>query len=145
MSKTVVVEKLQSALVDLIDLSLEGKQAHWNVVGPHFRSVHLQLDEIIEDLRLWSDDVAERLAAIGSSPDGRAATVVADSDVENFDGGQLGDDKIIRIFSEQLTATSERIQAFLGDIEDDYASQDLMIGIVAGLDKHAWMLRSAAK
>lgn len=145
MSKTVVVEKLQSALVDLIDLSLEGKQAHWNVVGPHFRSVHLQLDEIIEDLRLWSDDVAERLAAIGSSPDGRAATVAADSDVENFDGGQLGDDKVIRIFSEQLSATSERIQAFLGEIEDDYASQDLMIAVVAGLDKHAWMLRSATK
>lgn len=145
MSKTVVVEKLQAALVDLIDLSLEGKQAHWNVVGPHFRAVHLQLDEIIEDLRTWSDDVAERLAAIGASPDGRAATVASDSDVQNFDGGQLGDDKIIRVYSEQLTGVSERLQAALPELEEDLASQDLLIGIVTGLDKHAWMMRSATK
>lgn len=145
MSKTVVVEKLQAALVDLIDLSLEGKQAHWNVVGPHFRAVHLQLDEIIEDLRAWSDDVAERLAAIGASPDGRAATVASDSDVQNFDGGQLGDDKIIRVYSEQLTGVSERLQAALPELEEDLASQDLLIGIVTGLDKHAWMMRSATK
>ena len=30
--------ELQAMLVDLIDLALIGKQAHWNVVGPHFRA-----------------------------------------------------------------------------------------------------------
>ena len=33
---------LQDSLVDLIGLALVGKQAHWNVIGPRFRSVHLQ-------------------------------------------------------------------------------------------------------
>ena len=35
---------LQQNLVNLIDLALLLKQAHWNVVGPNFRSIHLQLD-----------------------------------------------------------------------------------------------------
>lgn len=69
------VAALQTNLVDLIDLALQGKQAHWNLAGPHFRSVHLQLDEIIDAARLGSDEVAERMATLGSAPDGRIGAV----------------------------------------------------------------------
>ena len=44
----VVAAALQQALVDLTALSLQGKQAHWNIEGPGFRSLHLHLDEIID-------------------------------------------------------------------------------------------------
>jgi len=40
----VVDKALQQALVDLTDLSLLGKQAHWNIQGSRFRALHLQLD-----------------------------------------------------------------------------------------------------
>ena len=66
---------LQATLVDLVDLSLVAKQAHWNLVGRQFHDVHLHLDELVKKARKYSDAVAERLAAIGVSPDGRAATV----------------------------------------------------------------------
>ena len=69
----VVAAALQQALVDLTDLSLQGKQAHWNIEGPGFRSLHLHLDEIIDEVRLAADDVAERMAAIEVAPDGRAS------------------------------------------------------------------------
>jgi hypothetical protein len=46
-----VVAELQSMLVELIDLALMGKQAHWNVEGPHFRSLHLELDELVDTWR----------------------------------------------------------------------------------------------
>ena len=36
---------LQSTLVELIALSLIGKQLHWNIIGPEFRSLHLHLDQ----------------------------------------------------------------------------------------------------
>jgi len=54
---------LQAVLVDLIELASQGKQAHWNLVGPNFRDLHLQLDEIVESAREFSDTVAERLRA----------------------------------------------------------------------------------
>ena len=38
-------QNLQKVLVDLIELHLQGKQAHWNLVGTNFRDLHLQLDE----------------------------------------------------------------------------------------------------
>jgi DNA-binding ferritin-like protein len=55
-----VGRQLQATLVELIDLSLLGKQLHWNVVGPLFRPLHLQLDELIDAWRELADTVAER-------------------------------------------------------------------------------------
>src|SRR5690606_41282805 len=72
--KEVTANVLQSTLVDLIDLSLVAKQAHWNVVGPNFRSVHLQLDELVSAARTYTDSVAERANATGVSPSGKATT-----------------------------------------------------------------------
>lgn len=142
MASNVSVAPLQAALVDLIDLALQGKQAHWNVQGPHFRSVHLQLDEVIDDLRLWSDDVAERIAAVGDYPDGRARAVVDNSKVDGLDAGALGTDKVVRLFEERLTAASQRIKDVLPDLDEDMVSQDLLVEVSGGLDKHAWMFRA---
>lgn len=73
--QSVAGKALQDTLVDLIDLSLIAKQAHWNVVGKQFRSVHLDLDELVTVAREFTDSAAERATAIGVSPDGRAETV----------------------------------------------------------------------
>ncbi len=43
-ARAITGEALQETLVDLVGLSLMAKQAHWNIVGPRFRSIHLQLD-----------------------------------------------------------------------------------------------------
>ena len=68
-------DNLQAVLVDLIELAIQGKQAHWNVVGKNFRDMHLQLDEIIAAARTASDEVAERMRALEALPDGRSEVV----------------------------------------------------------------------
>jgi starvation-inducible DNA-binding protein len=91
-------------LVELIALSLIGKQLHWNVTGPGFRDVHLHLDELVDEWRELSDVVAERAVAIGVSPDGRAPTVIAQSELEPVEPGQTHIPEAIS----QLTSTSGR-------------------------------------
>ena len=134
----VVVKALQQALVDLTDLSLQAKQAHWNIAGSGFRSLHLHLDEIVDEVRLAADDVAERMTAIQAIPDGRAATVAADSQVEPIDGGVLPTDKAPVMIQERLEGVANRIKA-------THLSNDMLIGIATGLEKHAWMLRVSAE
>ena len=56
-----VAGELQALLVDLVDLTLQAKQAHWNVVGPLFKPLHNQFDALATDAREWTDSVAERL------------------------------------------------------------------------------------
>ena len=60
-------DALQGTVVDLIDLSLIAKQAHWNVIGRNFRSVHLALDELVTAAREFTDSAAERATATSVS------------------------------------------------------------------------------
>jgi starvation-inducible DNA-binding protein len=67
---------LQATLVDLIDLSLVAKQAHWNLIGRQFHDVHLHLDELVNLARTYTDEVAERAAATGVAYIQRVPAVV---------------------------------------------------------------------
>jgi starvation-inducible DNA-binding protein len=138
-----VVKDLQATLVELIDLSLLGKQAHWNVVGPQFRSIHLELDEIVDLARLSSDRVAERIATIGAAPDGRADTVSTSSELPPFPAGAVPVTDTVQFVSGAIetiaTRTKERILR-IGD--EDPVSQDILISTTDELEKAGWMLRS---
>lgn len=80
-----------SACSSTSSTSLIGKQAHWNVEGRHFRSVHLFLDELVESWLGFADQVAERAVALGASPDGQAETVVGSSKMDALPAGALSD------------------------------------------------------
>ncbi|MGW0366793.1 Dps family protein [Streptomyces sp. NPDC002990] len=139
----VVGEALQGALVDLVDLALTAKQVHWNVVGPRFRSVHLQLDDVVTSARTHSDVVAERASALGVTPDGRAATVASTSAISGVPEGWVKDEDAVRILVDALSAVitrmRERIQA---TADPDPVTQDLLIGLTGDLEKHHWMFQA---
>lgn len=130
---------LQESLVDLIDLALVSKQLHWSVVGPRFQSVHEALDEVVADARGFSDEVAERATAVGVSPDGRAATVAADSALDEASAEFSSDDKVIRVITEALAAAVVRLRANIAKIGGDPVTEDLLIGISARLEQLHWM------
>lgn len=142
-AKAVTGEALRGALVDLLDLSLVAKQAHWNVVGPRFRSIHLQLDEVVDLARSAADTVAERAAAIGVSPDGRAATVAEESGIASFPTGYIADSEVVKALVAALEAVVVRMRKRVDDTADpDPVSQDVLIGITGELEKHAWMFQA---
>lgn len=134
---------LQESLAELIDLSLLGKQAHWNVYGKNFRALHQQLDDVVEFARQSADTVAERLVAIGANADGRASTVAAESGLPALEEGSLPDTTVVTFMVEAYTTTianmRHRIEA-LGST--DSVSQDLLIGITAELEKQHWMFQA---
>src|SRR5919201_1212440 len=94
--------ELQATLVELVDLSLLGKQLHWSVVGPLFKPLHEHLDELVDSWRELSDTVAERAVALGVAPDGRAATVSGASEIVAVDSGSLDTDTALRELVERV-------------------------------------------
>ena len=137
---------VQQSLVDLVDVSLLAKQVHWNVTGPRFRALHLQLDEIVEVARDAADAVAERAVILGVVPDGRALTVAATSRIlagrpDGMPVGPIADNHAIEIVHGILTQAIEGLADAI-DVTGgtDPVTQDLLIGVSAGLEKHRWML-----
>ena len=90
---------LQRVLVDLIELHLQGKQAHWNVVGTNFRDLHLQLDELVDFAREASDTVAERMRALDAVPDGRSDTVAGSTTLPQFPAYEHSTDEVVDLIS----------------------------------------------
>jgi starvation-inducible DNA-binding protein len=131
---------LQSTLVDLIDLALIAKQAHWNVVGTNFRSIHLQLDELVATARRYVDDVAERASALGIPPDGRAKTVTDNSGLPAYPNGWQSDRDTIEHVVATLKATIDRLRPKIDETEKtDLVTQDLLIEIAQALEEAHWM------
>ncbi|MEV4879499.1 Dps family protein [Streptomyces cyaneofuscatus] len=138
-----VGEALQGALVDLVDLSLVAKQIHWNVVGPRFRSVHLQLDDVVVTARQHSDTVAERASAIGVNPDGRSATVAKETAIRSVPDGWIKDTDAVKALVDALGVVIGRMRERI-DVTDapDPVTQDILISLTADLEKHAWMFQA---
>jgi starvation-inducible DNA-binding protein len=134
--------QLQETLVELVDLSLLGKQLHWSVVGPFFRPLHLQMDELIDSWRDLADTVAERAVALGYFPDGQAAAV-ARVDLAGVERGPIEGDRLVQMLSERLADITERIRERMDRLgEIDLASQDVLIEVVRELEKNLWMVRA---
>ena len=134
---------LQQTLVELLELSLQAKQAHWNVVGPTFKPIHEFLDEMTDQYRGWYDDVAERLTAIGVAPDGRSQTIATALTFESLPTGALYTNIVGPLFDERISSLAARLHQRAADIGDtDLASQDLLVEILRGVEKQRWMLRA---
>ncbi len=138
-----VGRELQATLVELVDLSLIGKQLHWTVVGLLFRPLHLQLDELVESWRELSDTVAERAVAIGFTPDGQAQAVTVGSELAPVERGALEDHAVVRELTHRIAMVSERVRGRMDRLgELDAASQDVVIEVVRALEEQQWMLRA---
>ncbi|MFS8100938.1 DNA starvation/stationary phase protection protein [Lentzea alba] len=136
---------LQATLVDLVDLSLIGKQAHWNVIGKNFRSVHLQLDELVVLARNAADQVAERAAALGITPNGTAKTIAASSGVPEIASGWLKEEQVVSSITETLASLISRMRSRIDETDKpDLVTQDLLIGITQELEQAHWMWQAQA-
>ncbi|WP_109211715.1 MULTISPECIES: Dps family protein [Microbacterium] len=134
-------ENLQKVLVDLIELSLQGKQAHWNVVGRNFRDTHLQLDEIIEAARDFADTVAERMRSLHALPDGRSDEVAQTTTLPEFPQGEIATNEVVDLMTERLDAVAATCREVHDDVdEEDPTSADILHAILERVEQLSWMV-----
>jgi starvation-inducible DNA-binding protein len=137
---------LQKVLVDLIELHLQGKQAHWNVVGTNFRDLHLQLDELVDFAREASDTVAERMRALDAIPDGRSDTVAASTTLPQFPAYEHGTTEVVDLVTARAYATVDTIRTVHDAVDaEDPSTADILHQLIDDLEKLAWLIKSENK
>lgn len=138
-----VAELLQGRLHALNDLQLTLKHAHWNVVGPGFIGVHEMLDPQIEKVRAMVDEVAERMATLGVSPQGTPGALVADRTWDDYSLDRAGVREHLAaldvVYDGVITDHRSAIEA-VGDV--DPITEDILIGEVNELELFQWFMRS---
>src|SRR3954451_17885769 len=138
-----VADLLQKQLSTYNDLHLTLKHIHWNVVGPNFIGVHEMIDPQVDLVRGYADEVAERIAALGVSPQGTPGAILKDRTWDDYSVGR--DTVLAHLAALDLvyTGINEDTRKAIDRLEDlDLVSQDMLIGHAAELEKFQWFVRA---
>lgn len=131
------------ALANTTIETLKAQNYHWNVTGMAFGPLHELFQTIYEDHFEAQDALAERAKALGHHVDGRYATFLADSKIDECDGSVSTEQMVRTLVKDQEALSSSLLTlARVADEQDDAVTNDLAIERAAVHDKFAWMLRS---
>lgn len=141
-----MTDLLNANLANVIDLTLDGKQCHWNLQGTGFIGVHQLLDDTAERIREISDAIAERIVILGGQPNGLARRVTKDSILDDYPTNITEVSDHVR----ELTSRYKKVAAKLREAIDaagdagDEDTADLFTEASRIIDKDAWFIGANA-
>ncbi len=139
-----VTKLLNARLADAIDLALAGKQAHWNVKGPNFLSLHELFDKIAGAAQGWVDDIAERAIALGGHASGTAQIVAKSSGLKPYPVGITASADHLDAMATTLAQFGKLVRAAIDEADKlgDADTADLFTGISTDVDKYLWFVEA---
>jgi starvation-inducible DNA-binding protein len=138
-----IADLLQKQLSTYNDLHLTLKHVHWNVVGPNFIGVHEMIDPQVELVRGYADEVAERIATLGSSPQGTPGAILKDRTWDDYSVGRDTAQAHLAALDLVYNGVIKDTRRGIGETEKlDPVTQDILIGHAAELEKFQWFVRA---
>ncbi|MEO9010980.1 MAG: DNA starvation/stationary phase protection protein [Nakamurella sp.] len=134
---------LQQRLDSLNDLALTLKHVHWNVVGPNFIAVHEMIDPQVLEVRAMVDEIAERIATLGVSPQGTVGGLVERRTWDDYSVGRA--DAIAHLGAVDVvyqSVISEHRRAAADTDEIDPVTNDMLVGHLHSLELFHWFVRA---
>jgi starvation-inducible DNA-binding protein len=143
-SREQVVRLLGQRLADCLDLQSQCKQAHWNVKGPHFMSLHLLFDQVNEDVEGYVDTMAERIVQLGGIAEGTVRAVAARSALIDYPLALSSGDEHVAALSDSLSQFGRTLRVGIEEMNDltDAGSADILTEISRGVDKWLWFVEA---
>lgn len=139
-----IIQTLNASLATAIDLKLQTKQAHWNVGGMEFSSIHEFFDRIAADVEEASDLIAERVLQLGGIALGTTRISAERSILGEYP-------HLAETGKQHIEAVTERVAIFSNHIREAIAStaelgdattSDIYTEISRTTDKNLWMLEA---
>ncbi len=139
-----VVALLNQHLADTFDLYSQVKEAHWNVRGPLFISLHKLFDELAEILEVSIDEIAERATALGGRARGTARMAAQKSRLPEYPLELTDGLAHVNALSDRYAALAKHVRTAIDQTAEwgDAGTSDLLTGLVRELDKSLWFLEA---
>ena len=144
-NRQAVSVQLTKLLADEYVLYTKTRNAHWNVEGPDFHSMHLFFESQYEQLDEIMDGVAERIRSIGHFA---PATLKSFLSLTHLTEVVDSKNDSLTFLKELLEDHFSIIEFIRGNIEPfaskygDYGSSDYITGLMEQHEKLAWMLKA---
>ena len=140
-----VVGALSDILSDTYRLLIKSHVYHWNVEGPLFYSIHNLTEDQYNNLFAASDELAERIRALGKLAPVAISDIVQSAAI----GDTVADLSAIEMVEDLVKdheRAAHRLHALIKIAEDnnDPVTADLATARSAFHEKAAWMLRATA-
>jgi starvation-inducible DNA-binding protein len=138
------VELLNARLADCKDLQTQVKQAHWNVKGPNFISLHLLFDKINDNVENYVDEIAERAVQLGGVAEGTARMVAKRSSLAEYPASAMDGRSHVEALSSALAAFGKSARKAIDEATEfgDLDTADLFTEVSRGIDKWLWFVEA---
>lgn len=142
-TRKAMIALLNARLADALALRMSMKQAHWNVKGPNFISLHEMFDQMHTRVTGFVDEIAERAVTLGGVVDGTAAAA-SGSKIASYPAD-------ITAQQDHLQALADRVAAFgklareaidAADEAGDKDTADLFTAVSKQMDMDLWFLEA---
>jgi starvation-inducible DNA-binding protein len=143
-TRAAMVKLLNERLADAIDLQLQAKQAHWNVRGPYFISLHELFDKVSEEASGFIDEIAERASALGGVAEGTLQAVAPRTTLSPYSLTISDGRDHVDALSRTLAAFGKQVRAAIdkADSAGDADTADLFTQISREVDKQLWFVEA---
>ncbi len=116
---------------------------HWYVKGPQFFTLHTKFEEFYNEAALHTDELAERLLALGGQPVATMKDCLELSSVQEAIGSESAEQMVQSIIDDFRQIISELKEGMeIAEKANDETTVDMLLAIHTGLEKHVWMLNS---
>ena len=138
------VSLLNERLADSIDLMMQAKQAHWNVRGQGFFSLHELFDKVYKEISGYDDVIAERASLLGGRVGGTVRIAAERSQLNEYPLTIVDGAKHIEALSMALATFGELTRKAITEADGlgDAATADVFTEVTRGTDKLLWFVEA---
>lgn len=139
-----LTDMLNQLLSDALDLYSQIKQAHWNVKGENFQTLHELFDTVATEVNMDADMIAERVMQLGGQSMGTVRVAAKASRLKQYPMEAVDGQEHVRALSEAISVFNMHARKGIDDTAGlgDAVTADMLTEITRGLDKQLWFVES---
>ena len=139
-----LIALLNQQMADNADLYSQTKQAHWNVKGPDFMQLHLLYDQVAAVVEPFTDELAERVTALGGYATGTVRMAAESSTLPEFPMDAIDGKATLEALADRWAAYAASTRAAIERAAQigEPTSEDLFTEISREVDKALYFLES---
>lgn len=144
-ARQAVITLLQKRLSDGIELMMRAKEAHWNVKGRHFLTLHELFDKVHAEAAECVDQLAERIVQLGGIAEGKLKQMEKNSPIYEHKPTLKGEEWYLEALSDEIAVFNHSIRQGVEQAAQwqDYGTADILTQTLNTLEKTLWIIESS--